>query len=504
MREDVLCSVLLVKAIEESDPEGALLPIAERAAATRDAARTEGAAPGRPARTMLDTRAQNLLARRAFVLRERLSVRFRFIDSVVALARGPAWVGWVLIVAGLTLGIVLSALDGTQRINVLSFPLLGLILWNLAVYLTVAVGWIRSLAGKHRDPSKSARVLLRSGAVRAQRLVEKSARFNAPLAAAMRRFVGEWTEAARGLLIARAVSLFHLCAAAVGIGLVAGLYMRGIALSYQAGWESTFLDAPQVRALLSFFYSPASALTGIPVPDVAHLASIRWERGQGGEGAARWIHLLAATAALFIVLPRLVLASIATQQAWRWSRRAPLPPALDGYFRSVFGVLPGLASGAIAVIPYAYEPSSEAAAELRRRLPAALGSQLRVTVRPVVPYGGEDDIAARLSEIPDVIVLLFNLAATPEEENHGVVIAKVRNRLEAAASAAQLLLLVDAGPYAVRQAGMGNRLADRRETWRTFIAARGLPLCVVDLSTVNDGASALEEIRLALWCTEPQ
>ena len=82
-----------------------------------------------------------------------------------------------------------------------------------------------------------------------QRLVARSAAFNAVLAEALGRFVAEWSEAARPLLTARAVRLFHVCAAAVGIGLIAGLYLRGIALDYRAGWESTFLDARQVRAL---------------------------------------------------------------------------------------------------------------------------------------------------------------------------------------------------------------------------------------------------------------
>ena len=42
MREDALRSILLVKAVEEADREGTLLPAADRAAATRDAVRERG------------------------------------------------------------------------------------------------------------------------------------------------------------------------------------------------------------------------------------------------------------------------------------------------------------------------------------------------------------------------------------------------------------------------------------------------------------------------------
>ena len=44
-----------------------------------------------------------------------------------------------------------------------------------------------------------------------------------------------------------------------------------LGLEYRAGWESTFLDAARVRALLGFALAPAAWLTGIALPDVARL-----------------------------------------------------------------------------------------------------------------------------------------------------------------------------------------------------------------------------------------
>lgn len=507
MREDALRSVLLVKSIEEADRAGTLIPTADRAAATREASR--GARSGGSVQTgeaALPGAAQRMLAARADVLRARVVARHPFVDTVLGLARGPIWAGWLLVVASLLIGFALSALDGARRINILAFPLAGLTAWNLLVYAAVLIGWLRAAGGASRRPWLSA-LLARLGPGRLRRLVARSATFDAQLAEALGRFVEEWFHAAHPLLLARATRLFHVCAATVGIGLIAGLYLRGIAFDYHAGWESTFLDAHQVHAVLSTAYAPASALTGIAVPDAPQLESIRFQGGTGGERAARWIHLIASTALLFIVLPRLALAALATLSVWRWSLRAPLPPALVPYFRMAFSGVDGVVGrGIVAVVPYAYEPAPEAIARLRTLLPAALGEGLAVDPRPAVPYGDEDDFVANLADrggaIADTLVLLLNLAATPEDENHGRVVAGVRDWLERVRPHAQLLVVLDEAPYRARMASQGgaaDRVAQRRATWQSFVADRGIDACFVDLSSEDATAETVERVRDALW-----
>ena len=224
-------------------------------AAWRDAGRCAGApAPGgdrEPASAALPGAAQRLLALRAGILERQVVARHPFVGTALAAAAGPAWVGLLLIVAGLLGGLLLSALDGTQRINILAPGLVLLVLWNVVIYLMVAARWIRSwTAGRARRPWL-ANLIARNGLTRLARLTVKSAAFDGQLATALRRFAVEWLEAARPLLLARATRVFHLCAAAAGAGLIAGLYLRGIVLDYQVGWGSTFLDPPQVRTLLA-------------------------------------------------------------------------------------------------------------------------------------------------------------------------------------------------------------------------------------------------------------
>lgn len=506
MQREALLSVLLIKAVEETDRAGTLIPPADRAAATREALREPkaSAAPDSAAAgAYLPAPAQRLLTRRAALLHGPLAVRFPFVDTVLALARGPSWGAWLLAGLALALGFALSALDGGRRINILAFPLLGLVLWNLIVYALVMLEAWRSLVRRSVQPAVPA-ALVALAVRRCKRLVARAAAFNTALAEALGRFVVEWSEAARPLLIARAVRLFHLCAAAVGLGLIAGLYLRGVALDYRAGWESTFLDAPQARSVIAVLYGPASALTGIGIPDTSRFAALRFEGEGGGESAAPWIHLLAATALLFVVLPRLLLALAATVAVRRRSRRALAAPGLVAYFRWTFGLGAG-GSGRVAVIPYAYDPSPSAQAVLRRLLPDALGAGVETVVQAGARYGDEDDLLRQLGDRgagADVIAILLSLAATPEDENHGTVIAGVRDWIERERRRTHLLVLVDEGPYLARMQGgaAADRVGERRELWRRFVAARGLQAGFVDLRQPDtvDPEDA-RSLRAMLW-----
>ena len=97
MREDALRSLLLIKAVEETDRAGTLIPPADRAAATREAMREAGRGAAANAEWVggatLSSEAQGLLARRAETLLRQLVVRHPFVDTVLSLAQGPAWTG---------------------------------------------------------------------------------------------------------------------------------------------------------------------------------------------------------------------------------------------------------------------------------------------------------------------------------------------------------------------------------------------------------------------------
>ncbi len=96
-----------------------------------------------------------------------------------------------------------------------------------------------------------------------------------PLAAALGRFAADWTDARdAALAAARARGCCIFGAAMLAAGAIAGLYLRGIALEYRAGWQSTFLDAGDVAGLLHVVLAPGAWLTGIAIPGADHLRTI--------------------------------------------------------------------------------------------------------------------------------------------------------------------------------------------------------------------------------------
>jgi hypothetical protein len=487
MREHDLRKILLVKAVEEADGDASLVPTADRATAAREAMRN---APGdtslaaQPDGATLSRRAETLLVARAQAVYERIASRYPFVEQVLAMLGPSASLTVVLVAIGLAIGAGLSVLDGSRRINVLAFPLLGIVGWNLAVYAVLAAMAMRGARSGY-TPLRAGLASVGSGF--ATRMIARSRSFNAPLAQALQAFAREWYDAAKPLLLARAARGFHLAAAAVGVGLIAGLYVRGIAFDYQAGWESTFLDAPRARGVLAALYGPASWLTGIPVPEVPQLEAARWRATGGGEPAAQWIHLMAATALIYVVIPRMLLAIVAALQAMRLALRAPLPASLPAYFRTAFASIEGAVPRATAIVmPYACELPPQALARLIAWVPGAAGGAVDVEARDAIAYGEEEryleTFGARGADVADIVVLPFSLAATPEDENHGLVLTGVRDHLAVARPGARILVAIDEAPYVERMGGMPERIAERREVWRRFVEAHGLQAAFVSLA----------------------
>lgn len=479
MREEDLRRVLLVRAVEEADRDGTLLPPAERAAAGREAMREAGSADP-----------ERLLAARARTLLARIVARHPFVDRILGMLGPPTRLTLVLAAAGIAFGAALSALDGSRRINVLAFPLVGIVAWNLVVYLAVAASVLRR-GPLGETPIRAALASTRTWM--AERAIERSRAYNAALAEALRAFAREWFDAEHRLLVTRASRALHLAAAAVGAGLVAGLYVRGLAFDYRAGWESTFLDASQARDLLDFLYGPASWLTGIPVPEADELAAAQWSGDEGGgEPAARWIHLIAATALLYVIGPRLLLALQSHWRAVRLAARAPQPPGMPGYFRAAFAGVEGAVPRAAAlVMPYACELSPGALAGLVAWVEEMAAGPVDVSARASVPYGEEEAYLAALDErggaTADVVVLPFSLAATPEAENHGRILSGARDRL-ASRPGARILVVVDEAPYAARMASAPERVEERRRAWASFVRAHGLEASFVRLEEAGTPA----------------
>jgi hypothetical protein len=459
--------VLMLQAFETAGTDSPLWTAEDRAWATR-LARETGAAEKRPA-AALDARATHAM--------QRLAPR----DATVAKRLGlrmwnSALVPLVLVLAFIV-GIAVDAIGGTQRINLLAPPVWAVIVWNLIVYLGL-------LLPKPEVP-RGLRALL------ARRLVGGSGGH-----AVLRSYGVAWVQASLPLAASRAAVLLHAAAAALAIGLVAGLYGRGLVLDYRAGWESTFLDASAVRTGLAALLSPATAVTGIAVPDVAAVEALRVGAGDGltagaTASAAPWIHLYAAMLGLFVIAPRALLALLAAMQAGVRARRVALP--LDApYFQRLLRELHN-ATPVVQVLPLGAAPSAQAMLALRDWLGRACGDGLQLRLTEATPYGQEDPASLPAPEPGTTLrVVLVDLGSTPEDDTQGRFLAACK-----AQTPLQLLVLADEAAFRSRFGQMPQRMSERRAAWQDFARAQGAAFVGIDLSQ-PDLATAEASLQAAL------
>lgn len=469
--------VLLVRACETADPAPAAWGGADRTWAGQEALRVEG--EGVEPERWLVRRADLAAAR----LAERLPAAAVWLTSAPAVGGGAA----VLLVALALLAGLASTLAGPDRqIQLLAPPLLALLVWNLVVYVLLLV---RRLVPRGGPGTRTDGPWRRGLAGLALRVAPgRALRSQAGVPEALQVFARDWAGASLPLQTARLATALHLAAAALAAGAVGGLYLRGIAFEFRAGWDSTFLTADTVAWLLHGVLGPAAALTGQTLPDAARLEALRFSQGPG-ENAARWIHLHAITVAVVVLLPRGLLALAAGWRAARLHRQFPVP--LDEpYFQRLRqelaharrqGVLP------VAVLPYSYQVGADRLPALATLLSNELGPGLAPTLLPSVAMGDEDDLAASglAGCAPGTVpVALFAATATPEREVHGAFLRALRGRESAAASPTPRLALVDESGLRRRLAGADRelRIDQRRQAWRRLLDETGHRAVFIDLS----------------------
>jgi hypothetical protein len=315
MTEEEARRFLLVRAVESEDAEAALLTREDREQA-RDAGLSASARDADDA----------FLTARAGFAYARLRTRYPQVERAEAAARWPSWVNWALPLAALAIGLFFNELSGGNRLNIIAFPLLGTLAWNLLLYVILLAAWLGRLRRRDAPPARTwLERLVGSGSA-------AGGGGHPLLSRAFARFGTDWLRHGGPLTHARVRRNLHLSAAALAVGILIGMYWRALSVEYRAGWESTFVGPATLHGLLQAVLGPASAVTGIGLPSPDRLTALRWSEGNG-EIAGPWIHLWAATATLFIIGPRLVLAALSALRAWRLRRRLPVPGREDFYVR---------------------------------------------------------------------------------------------------------------------------------------------------------------------------
>lgn len=462
--------VLLLQAYESGDDTPAAWSDEDRAWATRAARETTPATAPPPA--FVVERARHAMQR----LRTRDAQLGRWLEpSATRRLGGLTARAWLGLAAALAFGAGLLAdrIGPAQRIDLFAPAVWLLVGWNVAVFGWSAVAALRRRGARAHAVRRALAALLEPAL---------------PHAAPLRRFAASWHALALPLHLARAALVLHLAAAALGAGIVAGMYLRGLVLDYRAGWQSTFLEADTVRGVLGVLLAPASALTGIALPDAPALAAQRVLPGAAAHaGAAPWLHLYAATLLIFVVAPRLLLTAHAAWRARRLSCRFALP--LDEpYFRRL--LRQGARGPLVAcIVPHA-APAAPAAALGLQSLLADEGEAPQLRFVAAVPYGEEDDAGSAGIGGCTLCIALFDAAATPEPEVHGRMLAAL------AARGVPLVAVVDEASFVRRFGAASPRRAERRAAWQQLAQTHGVGLVAAALDE-PDGA-ARERMRRLL------
>ena len=484
MNEQAARDVVLVRAIETADHAREILSEDDRRHASRSATEL---AQWQASHAGLPVTADNFLQQRAGQILQRLSERHTAFGALLGRS-GVLKLLWTgLPVVALLAGIFLDRITDPHRVDLLSAPLLLVIGWNLVVYSSLLV-WRWLPFGPLK---KSGSTLLRLLSLGRTRLPRK---LPPVLASALLAFMAEWVPLSRRLTLDRLARTLHLGSALFATGALLSLYARGYVAQYSAGWESTFLDAGQVHALLSALFMPAMAIFPLQGFSLADMEALHFGQALSSPlGGARWVHLYAATLLLLVVLPRLLLAGAAQWRVKKETLNFPLNLE-QPYFRKLLKALGG-APGLLRVLPYSFavdEARDKGLSQLATRL---LGEQARLMLRPSIAYGDEPHEALREFKLNDseatVTAVLFSLAATPEKENHGALLDHLVQ-----ASTRGIAVLVDESGYLERvgtQAGGKERMAERIALWRQFCSFHKAPATLVnllhpDVHALDDGA----------------
>lgn len=476
MTESDALAVTAVRVIESADQERAVWSDADRAWASHEAA----AAVGESAPPDV------FLAHRARLALGRLDGRAATWHKAIGALAWRPWLGLVVVVAAFLAGLLADRVGNAQRINVLAPPVLLLLVWNLLVYLLLLTAplW-RTVLQRGADPLH--RLVAYVGAGWHGR---RKAGPGTPAARWLGAVATEWGRLTATLYRLRAARILHLAAAALALGIVAGLYLRGLAFEYRATWESTFLEPAAVHAVLSTVLAPGAWLGGMPMPDLARIAAMRTP---GSEIAGTWLHLIALSVLALVVLPRLLLAALVGWQEHRQARNLPLQLE-QPYFRRLlrgFHVEPN----PVQVLPYGFTPTDKAVTHLETLLARLVGGTATVRVAAPAAYGDDDDRSLEhVSGEPGPLVLVFNLAATPEREAHGAFAQAAAAR---ATAARPLLVVVDESSFKARAGDDPQRLEQRRDVWRALLRPARIQPAFVDLAAPDPaGADAAMDAAL--------
>jgi Protein of unknown function (DUF2868) len=489
MNSKQVSKILLIQALEQSDPQGRYLPHSTRQRASQHAKKCSPHESPSSAESSIQ-----FFTNRAESLWNFLSTSYPMITE--SFRGAQATIPYTIVaIPAFAAGLFINGLGTTQRVNLLNFPLLILLLWNMGTYAGTILPPLlgKDLTGpllRHLAKGFAAvtewlgkgpwpKMALPGGADR-EWILQSS-----------ERFMNLWWRHWHPVIISRVRHLLHIGAACLALGIILSMYVRGLVLDYQATWESTFLSAAPVHTVLYGLLGPAAWLLGFPFPPAEDLAQLQ---APGHGSAAPWIHMWTLTAFIGIVIPRITLAWLSARFAHKAAQSFTLP--LDEpYYLQLLSTERGQGIQ-IAIVPYSYQPSPAALDCLGQCLLDLIGNQATLHWRDPLPYGQTSVTWLQATASPQTVVLLCNLAQTPEAEVHGELFHMLQASIESSNGQHHLLLVLDQEPY--RHLADQTQMRERQQTWQRLANDYHLQIVAFDgKDTSRD--QLLEKAQAALW-----
>lgn len=459
--------VLRWRALEEGDADGTLVNAERRREAT---AHSRAGLTSEEIKTdTLDDRAQSFLDKRASWLEaEAIGWRgdlIRVLDSLRVPQGRWSWavVGWIA--AGVA-GYWMTDLGQEREFNLLALPLVGLLAWNAVV---IVLGMLCELLPSHTLAGRGGWLaeLLAHGVSSARKAKQPDA--------VQERFADlAWPLAWRRLQ-ARMRAWLHIGAAMLALGGAVALYARGWSKEYRAVWESTLLTDEGAKTFFGTLFKPASSAVGMPVPlDKVPEMRRTAEKPVSPAPALPWIHLYAGTLLVLVIMPRLALAGIGVARIHRGMAKRARALSWGPYVRRLLNAVEG-GQERVEVLVHGMDPTASQREVWDRGILERFGGMARAEYTRILA-GDEDDFASLWQPTGPLLVMLFNMATTPEAEVQRRLVNDIRQRLLTKQPEPEFVILLDGTSLGGRWPE--DKIAGRERLWSQMMEGLGAEVIV--------------------------
>ena len=401
------------------------------------------------------------------------------VDTTTLTLTPPWWLTAGLAVIAFFAGLLTDQFSATgSRINLLSLPFFGVLLWNLLVYVMLFFSGLRH--GEKRD-FLGLRHLFE---FLEKRITAKSIRRPKNLASLMDPLAGHF-----------AARAFHLAALGFVLGMIASVLLRGVGTAYTVGWESTwFANSPDVvYQIIALTYGVFTNFLG-PMPNILEVANMRFDRlavNAVDISAGLWLLRMIFMLALFVAIPRLLLAVKHSLQIAKLRKDFPLDLS-ERYYTDILRTWRSEAM-TLDVLVCANSDNPENVENVYR-FAEQLGYNLsEVKTHRWDPEVGEMPLTLSVQGQSQQVWALMNATTTPEHEVQGESLLQIKSTL---GDKVPLVVLVDMSAYIARFGDFADRIENRKELWKNFSETIGLPV-VFYHGGIRPDQQTCDELRLA-------